>query len=394
MSLKTKLIKIFLPIVILLAGAGVMAALILNRPAPKKEVKKETGALVSVFKVKKEDRQVIVKGTGTVKPEEEISVIPQVSGKIAYVSPSFVNGGFFKRGELLFKIEDIDYILALEQADAARAKAEYEMQNIESYARVARIEWERLKRKDETEPNPLVLYEPQLRQAKASLASAMAAVEQAKLDLERTRIRAPFNSIVRDESVDLGQYVTAGSRVAVLFGTDTAEIMVPLSLEELGWIDIPSVKNGKKGSLASVQVRIGGEIHKWEGKVTRSLGEVDTKTRMMQIIVAVDDPYGIKKGNDSRPELAVGSFVDVHIKGRLLRDVFSIPRTAFRENSTVWVMDETNKLRVKKVNPLRIEREEVLINEGLDDGDLIVMTTLSGAADGMKLRPLKEGENP
>jgi hypothetical protein len=107
---------------------------------------------------------------------------------------------------------------------------------------------------------------------------------------------------------------------------------------------------------------------------------------MMQIIVGIDDPYGLENKETDRPALAAGTFVDVRIKGRTLENVFVIPRIAFRDNSTVWVMDTSNKLQIEKVLISRIEREKVIIAEGLDDGDMIVLTNISGAANGMKLR--------
>jgi RND family efflux transporter MFP subunit len=380
----TKLMKILLPFIIILTGIGVMAVLIAHRPVPKKEIRPDRGALVSILKVKKQDWQVIVSGTGTVEATEEVNVMPQVSGRVAYVSPSFVAGGFFQKGDLLFEIEQTDYLLALKQAEAAKAKAEHDLAVIESKARIARKEWE-LMAKDDRKPNPLVIYEPQLKNAKAALASASAAVEQARLNLERTKLYAPFNCRVRSEKIALGQFVTAGSSVAVLSGTDTAEIIVPLPLDELQWIDIPKPGTEGRGSSATVSISIGDTTHQWQGQVVRSTGEVDLKTRMMKIVVAVKDPYGLK---NSKPALAIGSFVNVRIKGKTLSGVFVIPRNAFRDGSTVWTMDADNKLRIKKVTPLRIERDEVIISEGLNDGDLVVLTTLSGAADGMKLRPV------
>ena len=110
----------------------------------------------------------------------------------------------------------------------------------------------------------------------------------------------------------------------------------------------------------------------------------------MQVIVEIKDPYGLKEKVGTRPALAAGSFVEVEIKGKRLKDVFVIPRTAFRDNSTVWTMDKDNMLKIKKVKTLRLEKERVIISEGIDDGEMIVLTNLSGAANGMKLRTSKD----
>jgi RND family efflux transporter MFP subunit len=257
---------------------------------------------------------------------------------------------------------------------------------------VARKEWERLNREGGGEPNPLVLYVPQLKQARAVVASASAALRQAELNLARTRVTAPFNCLVRSEQIDIGQYVKSGTAVADLAGTDTAEIVVPLSLEDLRWLDVPGDVNGT-GSPADVRLVVGERNHSWQGRIVRSLGEVDPRGRMARVVVAVDDPYGTRGGKSGeRPALPLGAFVQVVFRGAILPAVAAVPRGALRENSTVWIMDEDRRLRIRPVRVARMEREEVLVAGGVEDGEFLVLTALSGAADGMKLRPAGRGE--
>jgi RND family efflux transporter MFP subunit len=389
MSTKTKLIKIGIPVALIVIGFIIMKVLVSSHPAAVKHVKKDPGILVEVLRAEKEEAAMTVKGTGTVKSSQEISVIPQVNGEVVYTAPGLYVGGFFKKGSVLFRIEDTDYRLALEQAQSSKANTEYELAKIEGQAEIARNEWDKINKGNETPPNPLVLYEPQLKSSKAALGSASAKVDQAKLDLARTEIKAPFNIRIRAENIEIGQYVKSGSSVAVLAGSDTAEIAVPLTTEQLRWLDVPRHGERENGTDALVSLNIGGTIYKWKGHVVRSTGEVDQKSRMMQVIVEIKDPYGLKANTDGRPTLAAGSFVKVVINGKKLKDVFVIPRTAFRDNSTVWTMDKENMLKIKKVKTLRLERERVIISEGIDDGDMIVLTNLSGAANRMKLRTIK-----
>lgn len=392
MSRKEKLIKIALPLIIILTGLGITAALIANRSEPEKEIKDDRGALVRIRTVEEQDRRVIVRGTGTVQAAQEVKIIPQVSGRAVWISPSMAAGGFFGEGDMLFEIEDTDYRLALEKAEAARAKAEYELAAAEGRARVARMEWKRIAGEGHEKPNPLVLYGPQLKNARAALASADASIEQAELDLARTRIRAPFNCRVRQENLAKGQYVRAGESVAVLAGTDTAEIAVPLPLEEIYWINIPRTGRGEEGASAKVVINSRIGRYEWNGRVVRSTGEVRQKSRMMDVIIRVNDPYGVDgAGGPDGPALATGRFVEVFLEGKMLAGVISVPRTALRDNSTVWVMDEENKLRIRPVIVIRYEQGDALVAEGLEDGDRIVLTSLSGAADGMKLRVVTEG---
>ncbi len=392
MGSKEKLIKIALPFIIILTGLGITAALIANRSGPEKEIKADRGALVRISTVEERDRRVIVRGTGTVQASREVKIIPQVSGLVVWISPSMAAGGFFGEGDMLFEIDDTDYRLALEKAESARAKAEYELAATEGRARVARMEWKRIAGEGHEKPNPLVLYGPQLKNSRAALASADASIKQAELALARTGIRAPFNCRVRQENLAMGQYVRAGESVAVLAGTDTAEIAVPLSLEEIYWINIPRTGTGEEGASAKVVINSKIGRYEWNGRVVRSTGEVRQKSRMMDVVIRVNDPYGVDgAGGPGGPSLATGRFVEAFLEGKMLAGVITVPRTALHDNSTAWIMDEEDRLRIRPVTVIRYEQGDALVVEGLEDGDRIVLTSLSGAADGMKLRVVTEG---
>ncbi len=386
MSKKTTIMKIIIPLVLIVFGILIMKALTIRRAEPEKEVRPSTGRLVTVSDVFQKDAEITVNATGTVAAAREISLAPQVEGRITYISPNMVTGGFFKQGDILFEIEDDDYRLAMERTMASKANAEFERSSMESRARIARSEWDRMNIKGKSDPNPLVLYEPQVKNAQAAVASANAAVEQAKLNLERTKVTAPFNVKVSSESIDVGQYIKSGNTVAMLSGTDSAEVIVPLPLDELHWIDIP--RDGRsRGSAATVSFTTGTIEHQWHGHVVRSTGEVDPRSRMIQIIIEVMDPYGLKsKNRNPGPPLSIGTFVNVQIKGTTLKRVVTIPRTAYRSDSTVWLIDGEERLQIREVTPVYFTKDSAIISKGLSEGDRIVLTNISGAANGMKLR--------
>jgi RND family efflux transporter MFP subunit len=393
MSAKQKWLKLVLPIVVILVGIGGMQLMVYSRSSPQKEVRENPGAPVEVQRMQKRNLSVVVTGTGTVGPRQEASITTQVGGKVTYLAPGFVAGGLFGKGDLLFKIEDTDYRLDIDKAKAVLTKAEFDLAMVEGQARVARIEWERLHLEDKKEPSPLVLYEPQLKNARANVESAKAALAQAELDLARTSVVAPFACLIRSEEIDLGQYVTVGKTVATVAGTGTAEIVVPLPLEELQWLSIPRKGGNGSGAPAKVKVTVGDRVLTWKGRVVRSLGEVDPRGRMARVVVAVDDPYNLEKGQggDLR-DLEIGMFVDVEIAGKELSGVFTIPRSALRDGDTVWTMDEERKLRIKPVTVVRREQDTIIVRNGFEEGDQVVLTKVSGAAEGMKLRLAGEEE--
>jgi RND family efflux transporter MFP subunit len=391
---KKKIIKrALLSLLILAAGFFIMQFMASLKKAPPKQPSANPGRLVEVMRLSPEDRPVVVSATGTVQARKKASIVPQVSGKVVSISPAFIAGGFFNKGDRLFEIESVDYELLAEKSRAAVAKAEFELSQVESQARVARLEWDRIRIEKKDRPNPLVLYEPQLKNARAALASAKADLKQRRLDIERTRIRAPFNGRIRSESIDSGQFVAAGQIVGEINGTDTAEIVVPVALQDLRWLTVPRHQAARReGSQATISITVDDQKYEWQGRIDRSLGEVDPKGRMIRLVIGIDDPYDLKPSSKTSHNyyLADGLFVDVRIDGHTLPQVFLIPASALRENATLWLMDSGNRLIIRKVEVIRRESEHVITRGDIAPGDRLVLTYLAGAVPGTRLRPAEE----
>ncbi|MDZ7640627.1 MAG: efflux RND transporter periplasmic adaptor subunit [Desulfurivibrio sp.] len=230
-------------------------------------------------------------------------------------------------------------------------------------------------------PSPLALYQPQLDEARAAVAAAEADLAAAQLNLERTVLRAPFNGRIRQRDLAIGQYLPAGAQVAVLTGTDAAEVVTPVPMHELPWLAIPP---GTEGSPATVSLEVGDRWHQRHGRVTRTLGEVEQQGRMVQVVIEIDDPYGQKRG--LTPFLLPGAFVEVEIAGRRLSGVFALPRRALRQGDKLWLADAEHRLEIRPVEVVRRERQQVFIKDGLAAGELVILTDLDGAAPGAPLR--------
>lgn len=379
-------LKIVLPILILIIGVAVFKILSTLKQAPQRQKPPQLGALVDVMELQSKAHQVTVHATGTVAPAEEISLVPQVSGKVAWISPQLVAGGMFKQGETLLKIEATDFELAVEKARADIASAKVTLRTEQEKARVAMLEWQRIELPDKGTPGPLVTREIQLQQAQATLAAADANLKQAELNLQRTVLTAPFDGRIRQEDVDLGQYLRANTSIGTFSGTSRAEIHVPLPLEELRWLSIPTANSKAAGSLAILSLPDAPQTQ-WQGRIVRSLGEIDATTRMAKVVIAIDDPYRLEK-SASGPALQSGQFVDIRIFGKQLDQAISIPRSALRSGQQVWIVDEQNRLRQQPVKVLRREQQQLILESGVAAGDKLVLTTLSGAADGLLLRPV------
>ncbi|MFO7559234.1 MAG: efflux RND transporter periplasmic adaptor subunit [Desulfobacterales bacterium] len=351
-----------------------------SKPALEKVDHDVPVPMARVVKVKTGTHQMILTGHGTVKPVREIRLVPQVSGKVIEVSGAMVNGGTFKKSDTLLQIDPADYHIAVTLAEARVKEAEsrYTLAGEESEA--ARSEWENLN--PDSRVPPLVAKEPQLAAAQATLDAEKANLKRASLDLERTKLTAPFDGRVSDESVDIGQYVTPGQVLAVLYSTDAAEILLPMEMEDLFWFYVPGFTQGEDGkeAEAEIQANVAGRELSWPGRVVRSEGKLDERTRLINVIVEVEKPYAYK------PPLAVGLFVTVHIKGRTLEDAAVIPRSAVRSGGMVWVVDEAGRLSFRKVDIVRNSQEGAIVRKGLSDGEMVVTSPIKAVSDGMKVR--------
>ena len=370
-------LRALLPLVVLgLAGVGFVKLVKGRRPPPKLE-RVHRGPLVRVAVAEARDVAVTVKAYGTVRPRDELDVTPRVAGELVEVSPSLVSGGFVRRGELLLRIDPRDYELAVERARADVAKAEYELALARSRAEAARDEWRAVHGDAPMPPeDSLVLQGPQLAAARAGVAAARARLAEAELALERTAIRAPFDGRVLDETVIRGQYVAAGRAVARIYPTDVVEVVLPVSEEDLGWIGPLSAR-----PRVRARARVAGRPAEWWGRVVRTEGVIDPETRMARLVAEFPEPF--RRG---RPPLTVGLFVEAEIAGRTLEGVVPIPAHALRENDTVWVVGGDGRLRIRRVRVARAAGSRVLVAEGLEPGDRVVLTRIDAVTDGMVVR--------
>lgn len=381
-----KALKIILPILILAIGIGGFISIGKLKKAPPRQAAQQLGILVDVIELAATPHQVIVHATGTVQAEQEIDLVPEINGKISWISPRLVSGGRFKSGEVLLKLEQSDYQLAVEKARAEIARVEVALKTEQERARVALQEWQRVDLPNKGEPGPLVTREIQLQHEQANLAAAKANLQLALLNLQRTELTAPFNGRIRQERVDLGQYLRAGTSIGSFAGTDRAEIRIPLPASELAWLKIPAAGSTEEGSIARIYLP-GKQQSDWQGKVVRSLGEIDPGSRMATVIVTVDDPYQLT-GTSERQNLDSGLFVDIELLGSRLDAAISIPREALRNNQQVWIADQNDRLRLRQVEIMRREKQQLLVSKGVVAGERLIISSLSTAAEGLLLRPV------
>jgi len=372
-----------LPFAILALGILATAVLIATRPRVAPSPPEARVPLVRVLSVAPETLRLSVRTHGEVRPRTESELVPEVSGAVVWVSPQLVSGGFFDAGEPLLRIDALDYEVALESARATRARAESDL----SRAERERSRQRALAEQDIASAARLDDAETGARAARAALRQAEAARVQAERNLARCEIRAPYAGRVRDEQVDVGQFVNRGAPVARIYAVDFAEVRLPIPDEELAHLELALVPGAgsAEGPEVTLHADFAGRRQVWKGRVVRTEGELDPRTRMVHVVARVDDPY--RPAEPGAAPLSVGLFVDAEIHGRELAGAVRIPRAALREGDRVFLADAEDRLRIRPVEVAQRGREEVVVQGGLAAGERVILSALSVPVEGMPVRP-------
>ncbi len=377
-------LKIVLPVAVIGLGAVGAKTLVDNRPVPVSVERVIPVPRVRTMLPELTDYQVHVPSQGSVVPRLESELVCEVSGRVTAVSPSLRNGGFFQAGEELLRLDPTDYELALTLAELEVARASRLLQEEQADASVAKREWESL---GKGEASALTLRIPQLAEAQANLKAAQANLKKAKRDLERTRISAPFEGRVRRKAVGLGQFVSKGMSIATIYGTQVAEVRLPLQDKELAVLSLPlgsSSEDQLQRPSVVLSALFAGAQHEWQATVVRTEGEIDPTSRMVMAVAEIQDPYG-QAGGGAQVPLAIGMFVNAKVRGVLLKDVYVLPRTALRDGNQVYVVDDQNRLQFIDTQVVRSEADSIVLRAQLPPNARVVITPLEIVTEGMRV---------
>ena len=312
-------------------------------------------------------------------------MIAEAQGQIVEVSPNFVSGGFFRKGDVLVRIDPRNYQSIVKRAKAEVARAATQLETERGLAGYAKADWERL-RKFDPQRGPgtdLALRKPQLREAIAVLQSAQAELEKAEGDLDRTVIRAPYDGLLREKVADVGQFVNVGSQLAVTFAVDTAEVRLPVTQQDLRYLDIQKIRSNVDLPV-TLRATLGGAEFEWQGNVNRSEGVFDARSRVLYLVAQIEDPYDLE--NTGRVPLLMGTFVAAEIQGREAGDLVLVPRHAMQRGSTLWVVDDEQRIYPREVEVVRRDDAFVYISEGVEPGERYCLTPIDQPLPGMQIR--------
>jgi RND family efflux transporter MFP subunit len=379
-------IKILVSVFIIIGAIAIYHYQIRTSPRLKRKKPPPQARLVRVIPIQQDDCKTKVIADGIVIPAQQVALRPQVMGQIVDISPDFVPGGIVHAGQKLIEIDHRDYEILVRQRESDVAKAVEALKVEEGNQAVAKQEYELLGEIISEEDRELVLREPQLASARAAKESAQSALKKAQLDLARCDISAPFNAIVQEKHVDFGATVSASSNLVTLIGTDEAWVEVKVWISQLKWLTIPRT-NGDLGSRVTIHNDLAwGAGKSRTGRVLCLIGELETQGRMARLLVAIDDPFCLEPQNRDLPQLLMGSYVSAEIEGRTLESVYPVRRSHFRDNNTVWILNDANQLDIRSVEVAFMDSDQVYVNEGLQGNEKLVVTDIAAPVEGMPLR--------
>ncbi|MGA1372956.1 MAG: efflux RND transporter periplasmic adaptor subunit [Pseudomonadales bacterium] len=382
--------KIIIPGLILVVALLGAMTLLATSPELSPARPEAVATTIRVLTVAPESVRMTVHSQGTVMPNTESELVSEVAGRVLATSPAFVNGGSFRRGDELLKLDDQDYRATLERAQAAlaRADAEFEHSRFE-FKRLESLEARALASRSALENAQRVF-----RIAEAARQDAAAGVRQAQHDLTRTRLTAPFDGLVRRRGVDVGQFVNRGAPVAPLYASDESEVRLPIADRQLAYLNMPLGALGELPTEQQPRVTLSadyaGQLLRWEGRIVRTEAAIDTASRMIHVVARVD--------NAAQPvPMSVGLFVNAEIEGLLAENVIRLPRAALRDGNQVLVVTDEDTLTHRTIDPLRLYQDEVFVRDGLTRGDRVCITPLQTVIDGMRVIPVTDtasGDTP
>lgn len=373
--------KLLIPAAVVMVS--IFAAMTLMATAPKLEpdAAEPTPLAVRVTTVSAAPMRLTVSSQGTVGPSTESQLIPEVPGRVVWMSPALVAGGYFKAGDALLRLDDKDLAAtaARARANLTRSQADHQHSRFE-YRRLRSLGERDLASRSQLE-NGLRAY----RIAAAALQDAQVAFQQAQRDLERSEILAPFTGLVRSEQVDIGQVISRGAPIATIYATDVVEVRLPLADRQLAFLNLPIGHRGNlpEGQRAPVTLsaEYGGKTLSWSGEITRTEAEIDMRSRMVHVVARVVN------AGEATP-LPVGLFVNAEIEGMLAQGIYDLPRNALHPGNRVLIVDDNDRLAYRAVIPLRLYRDRVLIEGGLADGERVCVSPLQTVIEGMRVRPV------
>lgn len=375
-------LKFLVPVAFLAMAVAVLVLLYATRPKAERQAAEERLASVLVSPVEPQSLRIPVFTRGLVLPDSDLPVVSETSGPVTYISPNFVAGGYFRKGEVLLRVDDVETRLMIKKAEAVLAQATQALAQASAEAR-------------SMQSNPsaeIVRHHDQ--QARFQHEAAKADLAHLRQQQAKAELIAPFDGRVQSQTVNMGAYLKPGVPLGRIFAVNMAGVRLPLSNEQAALVDLASTRLGlsSEGPKATFYLNHDGTRYHWSGMVLGTEASVDEFNRQLYVVAKIMDPFSDDPAQPGRPPLTLGTFVDVEIEGREFEDVYAVQRRAFLNGSQLWIVDDKDRLQRREVDILYKGRDVIYVTKGLNAGDQVVLSHLKTAVDGLPVRPQLQSE--
>lgn len=376
-----RIIRFLIPVIIIAAGVFIARYLYDTRPVAGRGRPEIPPPLVETAIMEKQDHQIMLTAMGAVMPSRAITLKSRVGGFVQTMSPRLIPGGVFTKGQVMLALEKKDFELNVARKKAVLDRLSASLRLETGRQEVAKEEMKILQKGAESPilNADLALREPQMAQIKADIAAARADLDLARLNLERTTIKAPFNCLITAVHVQTGSQISAQDALAGLAGTDAYWVKAAVPVKHLTWIRIPSAP-GDTGSPVTVTDQ---NNTRHQGRVIRLLGELGSETRLATLLLAIDDPLGLSRRIDA--PLLLNNYVQVAIQGEKISDVIALPRAMVRNQNQAWVAAD-GRLDIRTIDIVWQDADHVFVTRGLGSGDAVILSDLLSPVEGMALQ--------
>ena len=382
-------------IITLIAGSAALASyLIKTKPEPRKRVRQPAVPVVEVMTPKLQSYTQKIRSSGSVETNLSTNLVSEVSGKVVALTNAFQEGNYFKKGQHLLSVDSTDYKNAIVIARAEISQRTLEIKNEQNLAQLAIRDFQLLG--NNRRPGEMASRKPHLAAAMANLDAAKIRLQQAKDNLKKTKILAPYTGRIQSTNVNVGQFVSPGTLLGQIYSTDYVEVRLPLSLSDYEQLNLPETYQNqqtiKKEKLPKVifSANYGSKVHTWQGRIVRASAAMDDRTRQIPVIARIEDPFSKKAGDDA-PPIKIGQFLKAEILGTKLNNVYVIPTSSTRQNREVMLYVE-GKVNILPIKVITGEDDSLIINQTeLPVNAKLIITPMPSAKTGMKVRLPGEG---
>ena len=375
--------------ILIIASLSISLLLYWSRPPTELQEPVYNPVTVDIAIARKETIRIPIQAQGNVSPVHQTQLQAEVQGKIIEINPNFETGGFVKRDEVLLRIDSRDYKTAVIKAQASVKSAESILVQEKGRAKVAQEEWLKIPRGSQRnkEASDLYLRKPQLELAEAQLRAAEADLKTARDNLDRTIVRSPYDALIKNRLADIGQFLTRGARLAEIISVEKAKVRLPIPQGKLTYLQLPKI-GGKGSEVIDLYTDVGGEINHWTASLNRTEGIFDERSRALFIVAYVSDPYSLSD-NGNIP-LRIGTFVNANILGKPIDNLVVLPKYVIRTGNEVLIVGEDSKLQARKISLLRTGGDLAFVAGGINEGEKISLTSLSGDIIGTEVKIVSE----